>query len=143
MNLGHPKIKYATVLVYSRYAEWTLNHLEYLESQLKFIVSGFEESEIRAASALALKFVCQFCGPHLSQHVEGVYNLFLRSIKEFHYLDTLEIIESSCCLMNTIQDSSVCMNWCSLYLEAIGNEFKRPTESFTSADDIVKHLHGE
>lgn len=57
----HPKIKYAATLVIARYGNWTDKHPEFIEYQLKFISSGFENEDVVAASALALKLLCKEC----------------------------------------------------------------------------------
>jgi transportin-3 len=57
----HSKIVYAVIMVYSRYAEWTAKHPEYLEFQLKYALKGLTHSETQSASALALKFLGRFC----------------------------------------------------------------------------------
>jgi transportin-3 len=57
----HPKIKYAATLVIARYGSWTDKHPEFIEYQLSFISSGFENEEVVAASALALKLLCKEC----------------------------------------------------------------------------------
>jgi transportin-3 len=57
----HPKIRYAATLVISRYTTWTRKHPEFLAYQLNFISAGFENDEVAAASALALKHLCKDC----------------------------------------------------------------------------------
>lgn len=57
----HPKIKYAATLVIARYGSWTDKHPEFIEYQLEFISSGFENEDVVAASALALKLLCKEC----------------------------------------------------------------------------------
>lgn len=57
----HPKIRYATILVISRYSFWTEAHPEFVTDQLNFISSGFQNKEVAAASALALKHLCKDC----------------------------------------------------------------------------------
>jgi transportin-3 len=57
----HPKIRYAATLVISRYSFWTRLHPQFITYQLNFISSGFQNSEVAAASALALKHLCKDC----------------------------------------------------------------------------------
>ena len=59
----HDKIRYAATLVLGRYTEWTAKHPEYLEFQLNYISSGFENQsrEVISAAAQALKHFCQDC----------------------------------------------------------------------------------
>lgn len=57
----HPKIRYAATLVISRYSFWTEVHPQFITYQLNFISQGFQNSEVAAASALALKHLCKDC----------------------------------------------------------------------------------
>lgn len=57
----HPKIRYAATLVISRYSFWTRLHPQYITYQLNFISAGFQNDEVAAASALALKHLCKDC----------------------------------------------------------------------------------
>ena len=59
----HDKIRYAATLVLGRYTEWTANHPDYLEFQLNYISTGFENQnrEVISAAAQALKHFCQDC----------------------------------------------------------------------------------
>jgi transportin-3 len=59
----HPRVRYAAVLIISRYTEWINMHPEYIQRQLQYIATGFEDSdvEVSAAAGQALKFLCQDC----------------------------------------------------------------------------------
>lgn len=57
----HPKIRYAATLVISRYSFWTRFHPQFITYQLNFISAGFQNAEVAAASALALKHLCKDC----------------------------------------------------------------------------------
>ena len=59
----HIKLRYAATLVIGRYSDWTRKHPEFIPQQLQYISAGFQFEEVSAASALALKFLCQSCGP--------------------------------------------------------------------------------
>ncbi|EEB98081.1 hypothetical protein MPER_02475, partial [Moniliophthora perniciosa FA553] len=59
----HPRVRYAALLIISRYTEWINMHPEYIQSQLQYISAGFQEpdSEISAAAGQALKWLCSDC----------------------------------------------------------------------------------
>jgi transportin-3 len=68
----HPRIRYAAILVLSRYTQWINLHPQNLSFQLQYISSGFEMAnkgeggeEVSAAAAQAMKFMCQDCKSHL------------------------------------------------------------------------------
>ena len=60
---SHPKIRYAALLIISRYTEWLSKHPDYIPNQLQYISAGFEspESEVNAAAGQALRYLCQDC----------------------------------------------------------------------------------
>lgn len=59
----HPRVRYAAILVMSRYSEWTNRHPTYIPFQLQFISSGFESSdtEVAAAASQAMNYLCLDC----------------------------------------------------------------------------------
>ena len=60
---NHPRVRYAALLIISRYTEWIDAHPQYIPFQLQYISAGFEDSdpEVCAASGQALKYMCQDC----------------------------------------------------------------------------------
>lgn len=59
----HPRIRYASLLIISRYTEWINQHPSYIPYQLQYISAGFEDTdtEVIAAAGQALKYLCQDC----------------------------------------------------------------------------------
>jgi transportin-3 len=59
----HPRVRYATLLIISRYTEWINLRPQYIQFTLQYISSGFEssDSEVCAAAGQALKYLCQDC----------------------------------------------------------------------------------
>jgi transportin-3 len=59
----HPRVRYAALLIISRYTEWINVHPEYISVQLQYISAGFDDSdtEVCAAAGQALKYLCQDC----------------------------------------------------------------------------------
>ncbi|KIJ68548.1 hypothetical protein HYDPIDRAFT_106754 [Hydnomerulius pinastri MD-312] len=64
---NHPRIRYAALLIISRYTEWINRHPDYITFQLQYISAGFEDpdTEVSAAAGQALKYLCQDCKQHL------------------------------------------------------------------------------
>lgn len=60
---SHPRIRYASLLIVSRYTEWINKHPTYVPFMLQFISAGFEDSdsEVVAAAGQALRYLCQDC----------------------------------------------------------------------------------
>jgi len=59
----HPRVRYAALLIISRYSEWVNVHPTYLPGLLAYVSTGFEsaDSEVSAAAGQALKYICQDC----------------------------------------------------------------------------------
>ncbi|KAF9939699.1 Nuclear import receptor [Mortierella alpina] len=90
----HPKIKYAATLVIARYGSWTDQHPEFIEYQLSFISSGFENEDVVAASALALKLLCKECSTHLLNYLNQLHTFFVGVTKKLKGMDLLEVTEA-------------------------------------------------
>ncbi|KAI8349778.1 armadillo-type protein [Mortierella sp. GBAus27b] len=90
----HPKIKYAATLVIARYGSWTDKHPEFIEYQLGFISSGFENEDVVAASALALKLLCRECSSHLLNYLNQLHAFFSGVTKKLRGIDLLEVAEA-------------------------------------------------
>lgn len=60
---NHPRIRYAALLIISRYTEWINRHPDYISFQLQYTSAGFEDpdTEVSAAAGQALKYLCQDC----------------------------------------------------------------------------------
>lgn len=79
----HPKIKYAGLLVLSRYTEWIDMHPDQIPAQLSYISAGLEHagSDVTAAAAQAMNFLCQDCHRHLVPYLPQLYDFF-RSVND-------------------------------------------------------------
>lgn len=76
----HPKIRYATTLVFGRYTEWAAKHPQFLEMELNYIFNGFQfangDLSILTASSHALMYFCQDCSALLSDYVDQLVNFY-------------------------------------------------------------------
>lgn len=59
----HEKLQFAAIMVMGRYTEWTAAHDEFLEPQLKYVISAFDtdSTEVLRGAAQALKYICEDC----------------------------------------------------------------------------------
>ena len=59
----HTRIRYAALLIVSRYTEWINAHPDYISPSLQYISAGFEDSDqdVIGAAGQALKYLCQDC----------------------------------------------------------------------------------
>ncbi|KAI0320348.1 ARM repeat-containing protein [Amylostereum chailletii] len=63
----HPRVRYAALLLISRYTRWINLHMDYVPACLQYISAGFEDSdeEVCTAAGHALKYLCEDCKQHL------------------------------------------------------------------------------
>lgn len=75
---NHPRVRYAALLIISRYTEWINMHPEYISFQLQYISAGFDDSdtEVCAAAGQALKYLCQDCKQvNIVLYLDDIHNL--------------------------------------------------------------------
>ncbi|KIY71002.1 ARM repeat-containing protein [Cylindrobasidium torrendii FP15055 ss-10] len=86
----HPRVRYAALMIISRYTEWIDKHPQFLPFLLEYISKGFESTdyEVSGAAGQALKYVCQDCRKHLTDFLPTLH-VFLNSPagKGLHPLD--------------------------------------------------------
>lgn len=60
---SHPRVRYAALLIISRYTEWINAHSQYVPFLLQYISTGFQDTDqdVNAAAGQALKYLCQDC----------------------------------------------------------------------------------
>lgn len=86
----HPKLRYAATLVISRYSFWTRKHSQFIPYQLHFISSGFDDDEVTAAAALALKYLCKDCSEvSLVGFVEVILCLMIALTGDINFWDLI------------------------------------------------------
>ncbi|OZJ03568.1 hypothetical protein BZG36_03091 [Bifiguratus adelaidae] len=90
----HPKIRYAATLLISRYTRWTSYHPTYIPYQLQFVTAGFDDQEVAAASALALKHLCEDCGKLLVGYLSELHPFYLNLMKSLPAKDAFEVTEA-------------------------------------------------
>lgn len=75
---SHEKLRFATIMVFGRYTEWTAEHPEFLQPQFNYIVTSFQadSKEVVRAAAQAIKFFCQDCKSLLSDQVVQMQSFY-------------------------------------------------------------------
>lgn len=73
----HPKLQYASILVYGRYACWTSEHPDTIPFQLQLICAGFENAEVTAASAQTFMYLCESCGSSMTLFLTDLYPFYM------------------------------------------------------------------
>lgn len=79
---NHEKLQFQAIMALARYTEWTAQHPEFLQPQLRFIIAAFDHPspDVVKAAALAFRFFGQDCRKMLAGDVlqlQGFYNSVL------------------------------------------------------------------
>lgn len=93
---AHPRIRYAAILVISRYTQWIDRHPQNLAFQLQYVSEGFnmEEDEVSAAAAQAMKFMCQDCNRHLVPFLPQLHQFVVTVGEKLDQADMVEVCEA-------------------------------------------------
>lgn len=75
---AHEKLRFQAVMALGRYTEWTSEHPEYLQAQLKFVISAFDHSsvEVMQAAALAFRFFGTDCRELLKDEILNLHAFY-------------------------------------------------------------------
>lgn len=92
----HPRLRYAALLVVSRYTEWVAEHVEHVPDVWSFIAAGFQgaDRDISAAAAQALNFLCQDCRESLLPLFPQLLDFYSSVKKELAVDDLLAVVEA-------------------------------------------------
>ncbi|KAI6047713.1 armadillo-type protein [Pisolithus marmoratus] len=93
---SHPKVRYAALLIISRYTEWVNRHPDYISFQLQYISAGFEDAdgEVNAAAGQALKHLCQDCKQHLTDFLPTLHTFLKTTGCKLAQDDRLQVYEA-------------------------------------------------
>lgn len=72
------KVRFQAVMALGRYTEWTSEHPETMQDQLKFIMDAFQHpsKEVVKAAALSFKFFCTDCATLLKEHIGQLQHFY-------------------------------------------------------------------
>lgn len=92
---NHEKLRFATIMVFGRYTEWTADHPEFLQPQFNYIVTSFQadSKEIIRAAAVAIKFFCTDCKYLLSDQVIQMQTFYDQILDKLPEISQEEITE--------------------------------------------------
>jgi transportin-3 len=98
----HSKVLYTIVLVLGRYSDWTKNHPSFIPMQLQFISAGFQDDEVCAASALALKYICESCGPLMVDFLKDLQPFYFSAAERLPPYDMTELTEAMAYIVSSL-----------------------------------------
>ncbi|PBL01247.1 ARM repeat-containing protein [Armillaria gallica] len=92
----HPRVRYAALLIISRYTEWIGMHPNYISFQLQYISAGFDipDPEVSAAAGVALKYMCQDCRQHLTEFLPTLHTFLNSSGAKLSQDDKRQVYEA-------------------------------------------------
>lgn len=85
--ISNEKLRFAAIMVFGRYTEWTAVHPEFLEPQFQYVISSFQSDspEILRAAAQSFKYFCVDCkqllGPQVIQ-LQAFYDQILDKLPD-------------------------------------------------------------
>ncbi|KAF8632582.1 hypothetical protein AX15_001790 [Amanita polypyramis BW_CC] len=93
---SHPRVRYAALLIIARYTEWIDKHPDYINPQLQYIASGFEDSDadVCAAAGHALKYLCQDCKQHLAEFLPTLHTFLTTTGARLAQEDRRQVYEA-------------------------------------------------
>ncbi|KAH9846826.1 ARM repeat-containing protein [Lenzites betulinus] len=93
---AHPRVRYAALLIVSRYTYWINKHPDYIPYQLQYISAGFEDpdQEVNAAAGQALKYLCQDCKRHLVEFLPQLHSFLATMGTKLVQDDKVQVYEA-------------------------------------------------
>lgn len=119
---SHEKLRFATIMVFGRYTEWTSEHPEYLEPQFNYIVTSFQadSKEIIRGAAQAIKFFCQDCKSLLSDQVVQMQTFYDQILDKLPQSSQEEITEGVASVVG-VQKTEEIYRLLKLYVDPLVN----------------------
>ncbi|KAL8694308.1 MAG: hypothetical protein Q9218_001013 [Villophora microphyllina] len=136
----HEKLRFQAIMALARYTDWTAQHPEFLQPQLKFIVAGFGHSskEVVRAAALAFKFFGTDCRKLLENNVTELHSFYESVLESLPPVSQEEITEGVACIIS-IQETNKIYDSFKLYCDpVIKRLMSRANEAGNATDDGPK-----
>lgn len=91
----HEKVRFQAVMALGRYTEWTSEHPDTLQDQLRFIMAAFEHpsKEVVKAAALSFKFFCNDCADLLRDFIGQLQQFYEQVLDSLPNISQEEVTE--------------------------------------------------
>lgn len=101
-NVDNEKLRFQAIMCLGRYTEWTSQHPQYLQDQLKFIMDTFKDGspEVVKAAALSFRFFGTDCRKLLADHVEMLQRFYESVLDDLVPASQEEITEGVACVVS-------------------------------------------
>lgn len=132
---NHEKLRFATIMVFGRYTEWTAEHPEFLQPQFNYIVTSFQadSKEIIRAAAVAIKFFCTDCKHLLSDQVVQMQVFYDQILDKLPETSQEEITEGVASVVG-VQEAGEIYKLLKLYCDPLVNRLMTKANQ-ASADE--------
>ncbi|KAF9568488.1 ARM repeat-containing protein [Agrocybe pediades] len=146
---SHPRVRYAALLIISRYSEWINAHPSYIPYQLQYISAGFEDNdtEVIAAAGQALKYVCQDCKQHLTSFLPTLHTFLSTTGTKLAQDDRRQVYEAIAYVISAMPMNQAAESLKTFALDilaqvhAISNKASPPTKAeIESVGDGLENL---
>lgn len=103
-NVEHSKLRFQAIMALGRYTEWTAQHPEYLQDQLRFVMDAFRleprDKEVVQAAALAFRFFGSDCRKLLASHIGMLQKFYVSVIDDLPVISQEEVTEGVACVVS-------------------------------------------
>ena len=98
----HDKLQFQAIMALGRYTDWTAQHPEFLQSQLNYVIAGFNHGskEVVRAAALAFRFFGSDCKKLLQDHIEQLHSFYVSVIDKLPPASQEEVTEGVACVIS-------------------------------------------
>ena len=137
----HEKLRFQAIMALARYTDWTAQHPEFLQPQLKFIIAGFSHSskEVVRAAALAFKFFGTDCRKLLEGNVTELHSFYESVLDSLPPVSQEEVTEGVACIISTQQTSRIYETF-KLYCDPVIARMMRRADEAKSEEDNAPRL---
>ena len=138
-NVDHEKLRFQAIMCLGRYTEWTAQHPEYLQEQLKFIMDAFnvESQEVVKAAALSFRFFGTDCRKLLAGHVEMLHKFFESVLDSLVPASQEEITEGVACVVS-VQPPEKTFSSMKMFCDPIIGRMVKQAQAAKAGDDNEK-----
>jgi transportin-3 len=143
--ISNEKLRFAAIMVFGRYTEWTAAHPEFLESQFSYIVASFQtdSQEILRAAAQAFMYFCVDCKQLLSPQVIQLQSFYDQILDKLPVSSKEEVTEGVAYVLS-VQKTEDLYKLLKLYCDPLVQRLMTKANSATenkSKLDLADHVN--
>ncbi|KAI0756727.1 ARM repeat-containing protein [Daedaleopsis nitida] len=140
---AHPRVRYAALLIISRYTEWINKHPDYIPYQLQYISAGFEDNdqEVNAAAGQALKYLCQDCKRHLVEFLPQLHSFLATMGSKLVQDDKVQVYEAIAYVISAMPMEQAAQSLRTFSLDILGRVHGLASKPSASKDELIAIAH--